>query len=128
MSTILLVDDIQTVREQFAYDLKRKSDFEIITTENGKSALRILHEQDIDVIILDLEMPVMDGLESLRRIIEKNPKPVLMVSVLTQHGAEETFKALEYGAIDFIPKPASNLPITSGSVAGTLLRLNGLGV
>jgi two-component system chemotaxis response regulator CheB len=71
---------------------------------------------------MDIEMPVMDGLESLRHIMEKNPKPVLMLSVLTKHGAEETFKALEYGAIDFIPKPASNLPITLNEVAELLIE------
>ena len=104
MSTILLVDDVQTVREQFAYDLKRKSDFEIVTAENGKSALRVLQERDVDVIILDLEMPVMDGLEMLEALAEQGPKDIPVIVYTARGDFQRCVKAVQLGAYNFFDK------------------------
>lgn len=120
---VLVVEDSSLARKIITDILSSDPEIEVVgTANNGKTAI---YKNDIlnpDVITMDIEMPVMDGLESLRNIIEKNPKPVLMLSVLTKHGAEETFKALEYGAIDFIPKPASNLPLTLKEVGNLLIE------
>ena len=67
--------------------------------------MRALDEFDPDVITLDINMPEMDGLTCLSRIMVQRPKPVVMVSSLTQAGAEATFEALQLGAVDFIHKP-----------------------
>ena len=120
---VLVVEDSSLARKVITDILSSDPDIEVVgTANNGKTAIYKNDALNPDVITMDIEMPVMDGLESLRHIIEKNPKPVLMVSVLTKHGAEETFKALEYGAVDFIPKPASNLTITLPEVADLLIE------
>jgi two-component system, chemotaxis family, protein-glutamate methylesterase/glutaminase len=120
---VLVVEDSSLVRKIITDILSSDPEIEVVgTANNGQTAIYKNDSLNPDVITMDIEMPVMDGLESLRHIIEKNPKPVLMLSVLTKHGAEETFKALEYGAIDFIPKPASNLPITLHEVADLLIE------
>src|SRR6185295_9923337 len=62
-----------------------------------------------DVLTLDIEMPKMDGLTFLRNLMRLHPMPVVMVSSLTEHGAEATLAALQIGAIDFIPKPRIDL-------------------
>ncbi|MBN2039493.1 MAG: chemotaxis response regulator protein-glutamate methylesterase [Spirochaetes bacterium] len=120
---VLVVEDSSLVRKVITDILSSDPDIEVVgTANNGKTAIYKNDLLNPDVITMDIEMPVMDGLESLKRIIEKNPKPVIMISVLTQHGAEETFKALEYGAVDFIPKPATNLPITLKELSGVLIE------
>ncbi len=120
---VLVVEDSSLARKVITDILSSDPEIEVVgTANNGQTAIYKNDSLEPDVITMDIEMPVMDGLESLRHIMEKNPKPVLMLSVLTKHGAEETFKALEYGAVDFIPKPASNLPITLKELADLLIE------
>jgi two-component system, chemotaxis family, protein-glutamate methylesterase/glutaminase len=120
---VLVVEDSSLARKIITDILSSDPEIEVVgTANNGQTAIYKNDSLKPDVITMDIEMPVMDGLESLRHIMEKNPKPVLMLSVLTKHGAEETFKALEYGAVDFIPKPASNLTITLKEVADLLIE------
>lgn len=73
---------------------------------NGAEALEMLPRLDPDVVTMDINMPVMDGMTALKHIMIKRPKPIVMVSTLTQKGADVTFDALKYGAVDFIPKPS----------------------
>ena len=70
---------------------------------------------------MDIEMPILDGLSALQGIIETKPKPVIMMSVLTQHGADATFRALELGAVDFIPKPSSMLSLSVDEIGMLLI-------
>ncbi|HEY8486379.1 MAG TPA: chemotaxis-specific protein-glutamate methyltransferase CheB, partial [Limnochordales bacterium] len=77
------------------------------TARDGQEALLRLPELSPDVVTLDVNMPGMDGLACLRRIMEQFPRPVLMVSSLTQRGAWQTLEALRLGAVDYIPKPHS---------------------
>lgn len=84
--------------------------FEVVASaHNGLDAIEKLKRQkdEIDIITLDIEMPIMDGLEALKQIMNLEPKPVIMFSSLTKNGAKETIKALSLGAIDFITKPES---------------------
>ena len=89
--------------------------------KNGKEAIAFVKEKKPDVLILDIEMPVMNGLEALRRIMEENPLPVFMFSSLTVNGASVTVKALEYGAVDYLLKPVSG-PSKLVEIADELLQ------
>lgn len=88
----------------------------VASVGHGQAAVQALDRQEIDVIVLDIEMPVMDGLTALPKILEKAPKvKVIMSSTLTQKNAEVSLKALELGATDYIPKPSSSRELTGGS-------------
>ena len=81
---------------------------------SGEDALEKLQEVNPDVITLDINMPHMDGLTCLRHIMSTHPLPVVMISSLTQEGAYETFRALELGAVDFIPKLSGTISLDIG--------------
>jgi two-component system chemotaxis response regulator CheB len=120
---VLVVDDSTLVRKVIADILSGDPDIEVVgTANNGKTAIFKSQTLKPDVITLDIEMPIMDGLEALREIIRTDPKPVIMMSVLTQHGAEATFKALEYGAVDFIPKPSTSLKLSVEEISDLLIK------
>jgi len=119
---VLVVDDSSLVRKIITDILESDPMIKVIgTANNGKTAIYKNTELNPDVITLDIEMPILDGLSALQTIMETNPKPVIMMSVLTQHGAEATFKALDMGAVDFIPKPSSVLSITVDEIGELLI-------
>ncbi|MBN1500503.1 MAG: chemotaxis response regulator protein-glutamate methylesterase [Spirochaetes bacterium] len=114
---VLVVDDSALVRRIITDALQRDPDIEVVgTANNGKSAVFKTHTLNPDVITMDIEMPIMNGLDALKIIMQEDPKPVIMMSVLTQHGADATFKALELGAIDFIPKPSTMLSMSVSDI------------
>jgi two-component system chemotaxis response regulator CheB len=105
---ILIVDDSAVIREVLRDIISTESDMTVVAqASNGRDALAKLDQHEIDLVTLDVQMPVMDGLETLDAILAKNPVPVIMVSGLTQLGANVTFDALERGAIDYVGKPDS---------------------
>lgn len=83
----------------------------VATARDGEEGLEFIRKHDPDVVTLDIEMPRMDGLTALRHIMMEMPRPVLMVSSLTTEGAEATLKAMELGAVDFIPKQLSKVSL-----------------
>jgi two-component system, chemotaxis family, protein-glutamate methylesterase/glutaminase len=105
---VLIVDDSAFVRKALSTMLQSEPDIEVVgLANNGKEAVEKAAELQPDIITMDVEMPVMSGLEALRIIMEQNPTPVLMISSVTTEGAEATMEALSLGAIDFIPKQST---------------------
>lgn len=105
---VLVVDDSPLIRQVLCHMLEEDPEIEVAgTASNGKEALVKVADLKPDVVTLDIEMPVMNGLETLEKLMETVPLPVIMVSHLTVEGAEPTIKALELGAVDFVTKISS---------------------
>jgi two-component system chemotaxis response regulator CheB len=103
---VLVVDDSALMRKLIPMILERDPDIEVVgTAMDGAFALRKIAELQPDIVTLDLEMPRMDGLETLRMIMKGAPLPVIVFSTHSKEGAYSTFKALALGAIDFVAKP-----------------------
>jgi two-component system chemotaxis response regulator CheB len=102
---VLVVDDSSFMRQSLKKMLDSDPGIEVVATaRDGLDGLEKASQYNPDVITLDVEMPRLDGLGTLARIMATNPRPVIMVSSLTTEGAESTLTALELGAMDFIPK------------------------
>ena len=107
---VVVVDDSALVRSLLAEIINRQRDMECVGTANDPLVAReMIRELNPDVITLDVEMPRMDGLDFLGRIMRLRPMPVVMISTLTERGAEVTMRALELGALDFVAKPRVGL-------------------
>jgi len=102
---VLIVDDSLLIRNLFSDILNSSPSIEVVGTASdpieARDKIKTLHP---DVLTLDIEMPKMDGITFLEKIMTLRPMPVVMASSLTQHGADATIQALELGAVDFIPK------------------------
>lgn len=108
MIKVLIVDDSAFMRKALSTVLSVDTGIEIVgTARDGEEALQKVRSLDPDVVTLDIEMPRLNGLETLQEIMKTMPRPVLMVSSLTEEGAEATLKAMELGALDFLPKSLS---------------------
>ena len=104
--TVVVVDDSALVRSILTEIINRQPDMECIgAAADPLLAREMIRSLNPDVITLDIEMPKMDGLDFLSRLMRLRPMPVVMVSTLTERGAEVTMKALELGAVDFVAKP-----------------------
>lgn len=104
---IMIIDDSRIMRKSLTTIINKESSFEVIcTAENGKDALDKLKVLKPDIITLDLEMPIMDGLQTLPYLVKDYNIPVLVVSSLSKKNAEITIKALSTGAADFVTKPS----------------------
>lgn len=109
MIRVLVVDDSTFMRNALVALLEQDPDIKVVgTARDGQEALKKAGELDVDIVTLDVEMPRLDGLGTLQELMKTNPLPVIMVSSLTESGAETTLKAMEHGALDFIPKTMSN--------------------
>jgi two-component system chemotaxis response regulator CheB len=103
---VVVVDDSALVRSLLADIINRQVDMECVGAAHDPLVAReMIRELDPDVITLDIEMPRMDGIDFLGRLMRLRPMPVVMISTLTERGAEVTMKALELGAVDFVSKP-----------------------
>ncbi len=113
---VMVVDDSAVVRGLLSRILEEDPGIIVIASVgNGQMALNSLDRYDVEVVLLDIEMPVMDGMTALPKIIEKYPgTQVIMASILTHRNADISMRALEMGAADYIPKPSTTREITSG--------------
>ncbi|MDP2367638.1 protein-glutamate methylesterase/protein-glutamine glutaminase [Rhodoferax sp.] len=103
---VVVVDDSALVRSLLAEIINRQRDMECVGSANDPLIAReMIRELNPDVITLDIEMPRMDGIDFLGRLMRLRPMPVVMISTLTERGAEVTMRALEMGAVDFVAKP-----------------------
>ncbi len=104
-----MVDDSAVMRKTLTDILNQSNKIEVVGTAlDPYIAVNKIKQLNPDVLTLDIEMPRMDGLTFLRKLMIANPMPVIMVSAFTDKGAVQTIKALEYGAVDFILKPRSD--------------------
>ncbi|HEX4879030.1 MAG TPA: chemotaxis response regulator protein-glutamate methylesterase [Limnobacter sp.] len=112
---VVVVDDSALIRNLMTKIINSQADMEVVSTAPDPFIARDqIRKFNPDVITLDIEMPKMDGIEFLERIMRLRPTPVVMVSTLTARGAEVTFRALELGAVDFVTKP--KLDISQGMI------------
>jgi two-component system chemotaxis response regulator CheB len=112
MIKVLIVDDSALMRRHLTSLLQSEGGFQTTAVRNGAEALAALDEAEFDVVTLDINMPEMDGMTCLSRIMTSNPKPVVMVSSLTEEGAETTLQALSLGAVDYVLKPGGTISLS----------------
>ena len=119
LTRVLIVDDSAIVRKMLADSLRVERDLEVVGTAADPFIARdLILQHEPDVVTLDIEMPRMDGLTFLRKLMEHHPVPVIIVSSLTKSGSAASVEALRSGAIDVIPKPGG--PYSVGQVAERL--------
>lgn len=113
---VMVVDDSAVVRGLITRMLEAESDISVVASVgNGKMAVDGLSRAEVEIIVLDIEMPVMDGLTALPKLLEKDPSVrVIMASTLTSRNADISLKALSSGAVDYIPKPSSSRELSGG--------------
>lgn len=112
MKRVLVVDDSVFMRKIVSDLIAELPGFQVIATaKNGLEAIEMNNKLHPDCITMDVEMPEMNGLEALKRIMKENPVPVIMLSSLTREGAMETLQALESGAFDFVQKPSGSISL-----------------
>lgn len=123
MIRVLVVDDSALMRKLIPHILTQDPQIEVVATAmDGLFALKKIQEVRPDVITLDVDMPRMDGLTALPHIVREYHIPVLVVSSLTEQGAQMTFKALEMGAVDFLTKPKDAISVHIGEIGEELIR------
>ena len=104
---VLVVDDSAFMRKIISDLIENDADFQVTATAaNGREAIEKVNELRPDLVTMDVEMPEMNGLEALKRIMAQRPLPVIMLSGINEEGMKETILALEWGAFDFIRKPS----------------------
>ena len=111
MIKLLIADDSALMRKLLEGIFRAEGDFDIRLARNGSEALELVRSFDPGVVTLDVQMPGMDGLTCLGQIMIESPRPVVMISALTDQGAEATLEAIELGAVDFIAKPGGTVSL-----------------
>jgi two-component system chemotaxis response regulator CheB len=120
----IIVDDSATMRGIIAGILSQDDEIEIVGTAADAAEARVLiRERDPDVVTLDVEMPKMDGIDFLEKIMRLRPTPVVMVSTRTEKGAETTLRALSLGAVDCYAKPQGRISDILTSDGGRLAQM-----
>ncbi len=122
MIRVLVVDDSALMRRVLGGILGRAADMELAYARDGLEAIAQLHAFRPDVITLDVQMPQMDGLSCLDRIMVERPSRVVMVSSLTAQGADATLEAMQLGAVDYIAKPEGAISLAPEAFGDTLVE------
>lgn len=121
MTKVLVVDDSALMRRLIGTVLT-EAGFEVVMARNGVEGVQQLTEAQPDVVTLDINMPEMDGLTALSLMMQTRPVPVVMVSSLTEKGAQATFEALALGAVDFIAKPGGTISLSVEDISEQLVQ------
>lgn len=115
---VLIVDDSSFMRKLLRDILEANPEIKVVgMAKNGEEAVQMNDLLNPDVITMDVEMPVMNGIEAVKKIMSTNPKPIIMLSAHTRDNAKITIEALENGAFDFVPKPG-------GEVSTNLIKIS----
>jgi len=110
--TVLIVDDSALIRQMLTSMLNSSPDITVVgTAPDPFTAREMIKQLNPDVLTLDIEMPKMDGIAFLEKIMSLRPMPVVMISSLTQEGADVALQALEIGAVDYVSKPTSDVRV-----------------
>ena len=119
---VLVVDDSALMRQLISDIVNSDPRLTVAgTARDGRDALQQIQKLKPDLVTMDVEMPNMDGLKALEEIMRVCPLPVIMVSSVTQQGAETTLKALNLGCVDFVPKPSGSISINIKDVGKELI-------
>lgn len=119
--SVLIVDDSALMRREIRRLLESDPEIHVVgVSRNGQEALQHIAELNPDVVTLDINMPEMDGLTALQYIMSDFPRPVVMLSSLTQEGSTTTYEAMELGAVDFVGKPGGTISKNISEVAAEL--------
>lgn len=119
---VVIADDSALMRREIKRILETDPGIEVIgVARNGQEALELTQSLDPDVVTLDINMPIMDGMTALQYIMMECPKPIIMLSSLTQDGAVTSYEALELGAVDFVAKPGGTVSTNIQEVANDLI-------
>src|SRR6266540_3909237 len=118
---VLVVDDSSFVRRAIVRMLEGSASIQVIdVASDGEMALELIKRLRPDVVTLDIKMPIMDGLTALKRIMNDCPTPVVILSSLAEKGGENTIRALELGAVDFINKSSAGGPMNISAIGDEL--------
>lgn len=120
---VLIVDDSAFMRKVLQSIIAADPQMEVVgEARDGREAVSLNESLNPDVISMDINMPHMDGLQASEAIMARNPRPIVIVSSEARDGAEATLRALELGAIDFVPKPTNAIDLDMNSVRDELCR------
>lgn len=120
---MLVIDDSAFMRKLISDFLNEHPEIEVIgTARNGEEGLEKIKTLNPTVVTLDVEMPILDGLETLKMIMDNNPLPVIMLSSTTKAGAEITIRCLQYGAFDFLTKPSGPISLDLQKIKNQLIE------
>jgi len=123
LTDVLVVDDSAFMRKVLSDIINEDPKINVVgTASNGREAIEKTALLRPDVITMDVEMPGIDGIKTVKRIMENYPTPIIMVSAYTKEGAEKTIEALEAGAIDFVQKPGGTISLKIREVAQDILK------
>jgi len=120
---VMIVDDSAFMRKVLQSIIATDPQLEIVgEARDGREAIAMAESLRPDVISMDIMMPHVDGLQATEAIMSKNPRPIVIISSEARDGAEPTLRALELGAIDFIPKPSSGIDLDMNSIRDEICR------
>jgi two-component system, chemotaxis family, protein-glutamate methylesterase/glutaminase len=120
---VLIADDSAFMRKLIQDILSSSGKIEIVgTARNGEDAIKKIKELQPDVVTMDIEMPVLNGIDALKIIMKDIPIPVVMLSSTTQIGAENTLLAIQYGAVDFIAKPSGPISLDLEKISEEIIE------
>src|SRR3954470_12081483 len=120
---VLIADDSAFMRKVLQSILATDPQLDVIgEARDGREAVSLNDSLNPDVISMDIMMPHVDGLQATEQIMSRNPRPIVIVSSEARDGAEATLRALELGAIDFVPKPSSGIDLDMNSMRDEICR------